>query len=77
MRLSKSTPGGLRYTFDRLTIVCRTPLESVMRLPRVLPAFLVLAFDEGLAGLALGVQGIEPLLEAFLGGFAGVDGAAD
>src|SRR6185369_1099566 len=40
------------------------------------PAFVVLALDEGLAGLALSIDRIEPLLEAFLGGFTGVDGAA-
>ena len=41
------------------------------------PAFRALAGDIGLAGLALGVEAVELLLEAFLGGFAGVDGAAE
>jgi hypothetical protein len=36
-----------------------------------------LALDEGLAGLALRLQRIEFLIEAFLGRFAGVDRAAD
>ena len=41
------------------------------------PAFrLLLAGDVGRAGGALGIQRIEGLLEAFVGGFAGVDGAA-
>ena len=40
------------------------------------PALGALAGDVGLAGLALGVEAVELLLEAFLGGFAGVDGAA-
>ena len=41
-----------------------------------IPAFMALAQDEGLASLALGMQGIELLLEPFVGGFAGIDGAA-
>ena len=41
------------------------------------PALGPLAGDIGLAGLALGVEGVELLLEPFLGGFAGVDGAAE
>src|SRR6516225_1943564 len=41
------------------------------------PAFVPLAGDEGLAGLALRLQRIEFLVEPFLGGFAGVDGAAN
>ena len=40
------------------------------------PAFRLLAGDIGLAGLALGVEGVELHVEAFLGGLAGVDGAA-
>ena len=40
------------------------------------PAFAVLAADVGLAGLALALERIEFLLEPFLRGFAGVDGAA-
>src|SRR6516164_2422740 len=41
------------------------------------PAFVPLAGDEGLAGLALRKQRIEFLFESLLGGFAGVDCAAD
>ena len=41
-----------------------------------MPAFMALARDEGLAGLALGMERVELLLEPFLGGFAGIDGAA-
>ena len=40
------------------------------------PALSGLAADVGLARLALGVQGVELLLEALLGGLAGVDGTA-
>ena len=40
------------------------------------PALGPLAGDVGLAGLALGVEAVELLLQPFLGGFAGVDGAA-
>ena len=40
------------------------------------PALRGLALDIGLAGLPLGVQRIELLLQAMLGGFAGVDRAA-
>ena len=35
-----------------------------------------LAFDKGFAGLALGMEGVEVLLETLLGGLAGVDGAS-
>ena len=41
------------------------------------PAFVALTGDKGLAGLALCKQRIEFLLEPLLGGFAGVDGAAN
>jgi hypothetical protein len=41
------------------------------------PAFVALSGDEGLTGLALRLQRIEFLLEPLLGGFAGVDRAAD
>ena len=40
------------------------------------PALVALARDVGLAGLALGVQRVEVLLQPLLGGLAGVDGAA-
>src|SRR6516225_2606748 len=40
------------------------------------PAFVPLARDEGLAGLALRLQRIELLFEPLLGGFAGVDRTA-
>src|SRR5262249_350916 len=40
------------------------------------PALAVLTADVGLAGLALRLERVEVLLEPFLGGFAGVDGAA-
>jgi hypothetical protein len=35
-----------------------------------------LAVDEGLASFALRIEGIEGLFQAFLGGLAGIDGAA-
>ena len=41
------------------------------------PALGLLARDVGLTGLALGVERIELLLQAFLGRFAGVDRAAE
>src|SRR5579875_1813842 len=41
------------------------------------PALAGLALDERLAGLALGVERVELLLQALFGGLAGVDGAAD
>ena len=40
------------------------------------PALVSLAFDVGLAGFALGVERVELLLQALLGGLAGVDRAA-
>jgi hypothetical protein len=42
-----------------------------------LPGFVGLALDIGLAGFPLDIERIEGLIEPFLGGFAGVDGAAD
>ena len=41
-----------------------------------LPAFVLLTLYEGFAGLALRIEGIEALVEALVGGLAGVDGAA-
>src|SRR6516162_6731061 len=41
------------------------------------PAFVALAGDKGPAGLTLRKQRIEFLFEPLLGGFAGVDGAAN
>ena len=37
---------------------------------------MLLAEDEGLACLALGMQGVKILLQPFFGGFACVDGAS-
>jgi hypothetical protein len=39
------------------------------------PPLAFLAGDEGLAGLALGVERVEVLLQPFLAAFAGIDGA--
>ena len=62
----------------------RRPLHVAAREPGVivelgkrLPAFVLLASDVSLAGLALGVERIELLLEPFLRRFAGVDRAAE
>ena len=41
-----------------------------------LPAFVLLTLDVGLAGFALGVERVEGLLQAFVGGFARVDRAS-
>ena len=41
------------------------------------PALRGLASDIGLAGFPLGVQRIELLFQAVLGGFTGVDGATE
>ena len=41
------------------------------------PALGALAGDVGLAGLPLGIEGVELHLEAFFGGLAGVDRAAE
>src|SRR6516162_3994621 len=53
--------------------------EPIVVIPRAQahPAFVALAGDEGLAGLALSLQRIEFLFEPLLGGFAGVDGAVN
>jgi hypothetical protein len=42
-----------------------------------MPSLVSLAQDVGLTGLSLGVEGIEGLLQAFFGGFAGIDSAAN
>src|SRR6267142_1906832 len=44
--------------------------------PGQYPALVALAADVGLAGFALRLERVELLFEPFLGGFAGVDGAA-
>src|SRR5215469_2884014 len=49
----------------------------IISLGQTCPAFVALAGDEGLAGLALRVQRVELLLKSLLGGFAGVDRAAN
>jgi hypothetical protein len=36
-----------------------------------------LALDIGLTGLPLGIQGVELQVQIVLGGYAGIDGAAD
>ena len=41
------------------------------------PALVGLALYIGLTGLPLGIQGIELQVQVMLGGFAGIDGAAD
>src|SRR5262249_61837289 len=41
------------------------------------PTLVLLAADEGFASLALGIQGVEVLLETLLGGLARIDRAAD
>ncbi len=38
---------------------------------------MALAQDEGLASLTLGMERVELLLEPLVGGFAGIDGAAE
>jgi hypothetical protein len=49
----------------------------VIMLGEGLPALRRLTLYIGLAGVPLGVQRIELQLQAMLGGFAGVDGAAE
>ena len=49
----------------------------VVAFPQHQPAFRFLAGDVVLAGVALGVERIEVLLEPFIGGLAGVDRAAE
>ena len=41
-----------------------------------LPAFVLLTLYKGFAGFTLCIEGIEALVEALVGGLAGVDGAA-
>jgi hypothetical protein len=58
-----------------LQIAARAP-AIVVRLCQTGPALMALASDESLAGLALGMQRVELLLQSLFGGFAGIDGAA-
>src|SRR5918997_1438062 len=48
----------------------------VVAVGQAAPALVGLALDEGLGCLALGIKGVEVLLQAVLGGLAGVDGTA-
>jgi hypothetical protein len=41
------------------------------------PAFMLLADDEGLAGIPLGIEGVEALLQTLVAALAGIDGAAE
>src|SRR5437773_12213705 len=49
----------------------------VITLRQALPTLVPLALDVGQASFTLSVERVEILLESDLGGFAGVDGAAD
>src|SRR5712671_5108011 len=57
-----------------LYIAAREP-AIVIAVSRQQPTLVLLAADEGLAGFALRRERVEFLLQPFLGGFAGVDGA--
>src|SRR6266478_4362080 len=59
------------------SIPCSGEPAVIIIFGQACPAFVALAGDEGLAGLALRLQRIEFLLEPLLGGFAGVDRTAD
>ena len=48
----------------------------VVLLGNDLPAFMALAGDVGLTGFALGLKGVERLLQSFLGRLASVDGTS-
>src|SRR5262245_18557975 len=48
----------------------------VVALGHFYPASVALAGHIGLGGFALGIQGVELLFQAFLGGLAGIDGTA-
>src|SRR5439155_14107355 len=61
----------------------RRPLHTATREPAIIvagsrqyPALVTLAADVGFAGFALRLERVELLLEPFLGGLTGVDGAA-
>ena len=58
-----------------LHIAAGTP-AIVVGLGQTHPALVALALDERLAGLALGMQRVESLLQPLFGRFAGVDGTA-
>ena len=49
--------------------------DRMVAVRQTLPAQVTLAGDERLARLALGIQGVELLVEPLVGGLAGVDGA--
>ena len=59
---------------QRLAAPCCRPRNRHRRtIGEKLPAFMPLAQDVGLAGLALGVEGVEGLFQSFFGRLAGVD----
>ena len=75
--LDPALPGGSQEAGEGRALHGPARIAAVVEpLGDQMPALMPLAPDEGLAGFPLGVQGIEVLLEAILGGLAGVDGAA-
>ena len=61
---------------QRRSVQCTAGIAAVVVMGRQQPpAFVLLALDVGRAGLALGVEGVELLLQTFLGGLAGIDRA--
>src|SRR5208283_3883605 len=73
------TPGDIgEKTLQRRALHRPAGIARVtVKLRQNAPALVFLASDIRLAGFALRVEGVELLLEPFLRGFAGVDGAAD
>jgi hypothetical protein len=67
----------LEQALERRALHGRTRQTTIIvTCPDKTPAFARLALDERLARLALGVQGIEVLLQTFFGRLPGVDRAA-
>src|SRR5438876_7163569 len=64
-----------RWSAGRFHVATREPAIVVAGSCQC-PALVTLAADVGLAGFALRLERVELLFEPFLGGFAGVDGAA-
>src|SRR5439155_11224963 len=72
-----------RLNIDKELLQCRAAHRGageatvIIVLRETDPAFVALALDVGFARLPLGMQGVERLLQPFLGGFAGIDRAAE
>jgi len=75
--IDPALPDRLKRRLKRRTLQARTGKAAIAETgPYQAPSFMSLALDIGRAGFALGVGGIEVLLEAMIGRDADVDRAS-